>query len=92
MNNIIEYLEFVRNKCYDKTYIIIDHLLQNYGYKISKDNTENDIRTITLYHKNFNDIKIVSTIIYAYNSELREYIEIFYEKKIYAFSVFLKKN
>jgi hypothetical protein len=62
-----------------KLYIIIETLIKDYQFKILDDSVFNDYRTIKLRNIMYEEIKIVSTIIFAENYIHKlEYIEIYY--------------
>jgi hypothetical protein len=72
---------FLKNLCESnmKLYIIIDDLIKDYKFKILDDSVLNDYRTINLRNTIWEEIKIVSTIIFGedYTNKL-EYIQIYY--------------
>jgi len=62
-----------------KLFIIIENLIKDYQFKVLDDSLMNDYRTIKLRNINYEEIKIISTIIFAENYiDKLEYIEIYY--------------
>lgn len=63
------------------SYVIIEKLLNDYGYYITKDTIENDVRTIILNNYYFGNIKIISKRFFRENyMGTIEYSEIYYYK------------